>query len=372
MRRLLVTGGAGFIGSNFVHHVLRGSFADRLVVLDALTYAGNLANLAPVTADSRLRFVRGDICDRPLVEGLLREEGIDTIVHFAAESHVDRSIAAPDVFVRTNVLGTHTLLEAARVVWLDERAVTKHRFHHVSTDEVYGSLGPQDAPFTESTPYAPSSPYSASKAAADHLVRAYALTYGLRASLSNCSNNYGPFHFPEKLVPLVIVNILQGRPIPLYGDGRNIRDWIYVEDHCRGIELVLANEDATKTFNIGGRAEHENLEIVERLCGLADELFQERPALRAAFPESPAARGEKSSSLVRFVKDRPGHDRRCAIDCDRIEGELGFRPAVSLAEGLRRTFLWYLDNVPWWRNVMNGSYRNWIRFQYEGRPPVQG
>lgn len=373
MRRLLVTGGAGFIGSNFVHHVLRSSRLDvaRVAVLDALTYAGNLANLASASADSRFRFVKGDICDRPLVEGLLREEGIDTIVHFAAESHVDRSIATPEVFVRTNVIGTHTLLEAARSVWLSGSTVPKHRFHHVSTDEVYGSLGPEDPAFTESTPYSPNSPYSASKAAADHFVRSYAHTYGLSVSISNCSNNYGPFHFPEKLVPLVIVNILLGKTIPLYGDGRNVRDWIYVEDHCRGIELILAEEHARETYNIGGRAEHENVEIVGLLCRLGDEIFRERRELHSVFPSSPAANGGKCESLIRFVKDRPGHDRRCAIDCGRIEHELGFHPVVSLEDGLRRTFLWYLDNVPWWQNVMNGSYRNWIRSQYEGRPPVQ-
>jgi dTDP-glucose 4,6-dehydratase len=372
VRRLLVTGGAGFIGSNFVHYVLRNSPRDRVVVLDALTYAGNLANLASATPDSRFRFVKGDICDRPIVEGLLREERIDTIVHFAAESHVDRSIATPDVFVRTNVIGTHTLLEAARRVWLNDRTVPKHRFHHVSTDEVYGSLGPDDPPFTESTPYAPNSPYSASKAAADHFVRSYAHTYGLSVSISNCSNNYGPFHFPEKLVPLVIVNILEGKIIPLYGDGRNVRDWIHVEDHCRGIDLILAEDRARETYNIGGRSEHENIGIIRRLCSLADDLFRDRPELRAAFPSSPASSGGKSASLIRFVEDRPGHDRRCAIDSGRIERELGFRPAVSLEDGLRRTFQWYLDNVRWWQAVMNGSYRNWIQSHYHSRLDIQG
>jgi dTDP-glucose 4,6-dehydratase len=364
MPRLLVTGGAGFIGANFVHHWLHRHGGDRVVVLDALTYAGNLASLEPVKARPQLRFVRGDIRDTTLVEGLLREEGLDTIVHFAAESHVDRSIHGPDAFLETNVQGTHSMLKAARKVWLQERTVPAHRFHHVSTDEVYGSLGPDDPPFSERTPYAPNSPYSASKAASDHLVRAYHHTYGLSTTISNCSNNYGPFHFPEKLIPLTIVNLLHGRDLPIYGDGRNVRDWLHVSDHCRGIERILAKGTPGEVYNIGGGAESENLTLIETLCAIADRAFSERPELHERFPQAAAARGERSASLIRFVKDRPGHDRRYAIDCGKAEHELGYRAEVTLERGLRETFAWYLDNEWWWRAVMDGSYQRWIDTHY--------
>src|SRR3984885_11077870 len=263
MARLLVTGGAGFIGSNFVHYWLAEHPGDRLVVLDALTYAGNIANLKAAQARAEYRFVHGNICDSALVEQLLREEQLDTIVHFAAESHVDRSIEGPDAFVQTNVVGTHSMLKAARRVWLEERSVPTHRFHHVSTDEVYGSLGAADPPFSELTPYAPNSPYSASKAASDHLVRAYHHTYGLKVTTSNCSNNYGPYHFPEKLIPLMIVNILHGRSLPVYGDGRNVRDWLHVSDHCRGIELILAQGRLGEVYNIGGGSRGGNIQLVQ-------------------------------------------------------------------------------------------------------------
>jgi dTDP-glucose 4,6-dehydratase len=364
MPRLLVTGGAGFIGANFVHHRLAAHPGERVVVLDALTYAGNLANLERVSARPELRFVHGNICDGALAEQLLREERIDTIVHFAAESHVDRSIHAPDAFIETNVVGTHTLLKAARKVWLEERSVERHRFHHVSTDEVYGSLGPDEPAFHERTPYAPNSPYSASKAASDHLVRAYHHTYGMSTTISNCSNNYGPFHFPEKLIPLMIVNILRGLPLPVYGDGRNVRDWLYVEDHCRGIDLVLTQGRVGEVYNIGGRSECENLELVRLLCALADESLRAQPELCARFPACPTARGEPAASLIRFIEDRPGHDRRYAIDCGKIERELGFKDCVSLTEGLRRTLSWYLDNQPWWQSVMDGQYQSWITRHY--------
>ena len=367
MARLLVTGGAGFIGSNFVHYWLREHAADRVVVLDALTYAGNLASLEAVTNRPEFRFVHGNIGDDALVGRLLREEKIDTLVHFAAESHVDRSIHGPDAFIETNILGTHSLLKAARRAWIDEKTVPRHRFHHVSTDEVYGSLGPQDAAFHERTPYAPNSPYSASKAASDHLVRAYHHTYGLQATISNCSNNYGPYHFPEKLIPLMIVNILHGRPLPVYGDGRNVRDWLHVSDHCRGIDLILSKGSPGEVYNIGGGAESENLELVNTLCAIADELFSARPALCSTYPECVAARGEHAASLIKFVQDRPGHDRRYAIDCGKIERELGYRASVSLEEGLRRTFSWYLQNEGWWRRVMDGSYKDWIDTHY-GQP----
>ena len=364
MPRLLVSGGAGFIGANFVHHWLQHHAGDRLVVLDALTYAGNLASLEPVKERAQLRFVRGDIRDTALVEGLLREEGIDTIVHFAAESHVDRSIHGPDAFIETNVQGTHSMLKAARKVWLEERAAPTHRFHHVSTDEVYGSLGPDDPAFHERTPYAPNSPYSASKAASDHLVRAYHHTYGLSATTSNCSNNYGPFHCPEKLIPLTIVNLLHGRPLPLYGDGRNVRDWLHVSDHCRGLDLILEKGRPGEVYNIGGGVESENVRLIETLCQVADGAFRERKSLASRFPDCPAAREERTASLIRFVRDRPGHDRRYAIDCGKIGRELGYRAQVSLEAGLRDTLDWYLANEWWWRAVMDGSYQRWIDTHY--------
>jgi len=355
MRRLLVTGGAGFIGSNFVHHWLTVHPGGRLVVLDALTYAGNRANLDPVATRSELRFVHGNIGDTPLVESLLREEQIDTLVHFAAESHVDRSITGPDAFIETNVVGTHALLKAARQVWLLEQRRPQHRFHHVSTDEVYGSLGPADPAFTETTSYQPNSPYSASKAASDHLVRAYHHTFGLKTTISNCSNNYGPYHFPEKLIPLMIVNILEGKPLPVYGDGKNIRDWLHVSDHCRGIEQVLLNGIAGETYNIGGRAECENLALVHSLCAIADAAFAVQPLLKSRFPRSPAALGARSESLIRFVTDRPGHDRRYAIDCSKAERELGFAPQMKIEQGLAATFQWYLDQESWWRALQNSA-----------------
>ncbi len=363
MSRLLVTGGAGFIGANFVHHWLRQHPSDRVVVLDALTYAGNPENLATLQGSASLRFVQGDIGDTPRIEALLREESIDTIVHFAAESHVDRSIHGPDAFIATNVVGTHGLLKAARQVWLQEGLAPAHRFHHVSTDEVYGSLGPDDPGFSEATQYQPNSPYSASKAASDHLVRAYHHTYGLAVTTSNCSNNYGPFHFPEKLIPLMIVNILHGRPLPVYGDGRNVRDWLHVSDHCRGIELVLGQGRPGEVYNIGGGAECENIALVKLLCRVADEAFAEDPQLRARYPQSPAAAGN-AASLITHVKDRAGHDRRYAIDCGKIERELGYRAQVKLEAGIRDTFAWYVANPGWWQRVMDGSYRNWLATNY--------
>jgi dTDP-glucose 4,6-dehydratase len=342
MARLLVTGGAGFIGTNFVHYWLREHPGDLVVVLDALTYAGSLANLEPAMSRTNFHFVRGDIGDTRLVESLLREHGIDQIVHFAAESHVDRSIAGPDAFIETNVVGTHSMLKAARRVWLEEWHGAAHRFHQVSTDEVYGSLGPEDAPFTETTPYAPNSPYSASKAAADHLVRAYHHTYGLATTISNCSNNYGPYQFPEKLIPLMITRVLEGGPLPVYGDGGNVRDWLHVEDHCRALELVLARGRVGEVYNVGGHAERANLGLVRELCTVLDEKFAAEVSLRSRYPNSPAARGERSSGLISFVTDRPGHDRRYAIDCGKIERELGFRARHDFATGLRATIDWYL------------------------------
>ena len=367
MKRLLVTGGAGFIGANFARYWHAQHAADRLVVLDALTYAGNLASLQSLQGDNRFRFVQGDIRDQRLLETLLREEGIDTIVHFAAESHVDRSILGPDSFIETNVIGTHSLLKATRAVWLADAAgidAGRYRFHHVSTDEVYGSLGPSDPPFSELTPYAPNSPYAASKAASDHLVRAYHHTYGLPVTTSNCSNNYGPYHFPEKLIPLMIVNALEGKPLPVYGDGKNVRDWLYVEDHCRGVELVIERGRLGETYNIGGNNERTNLGIVEVVCALLDDAFRRDASLAKRFPRAPAGQGAASKSLVTFVKDRPGHDRRYAIDARKVSNELGYAPREGLESGLRKTVRWYLDNEIWWRAVIDGSYRDWLRQQY--------
>jgi len=360
-----VTGGAGFIGANFVHYWLGRHSDERLVVLDALTYAGNPSSLAAARMHPGFVFVHGDIRDEGLVTRALREHEVTTIVHFAAESHVDRSIDGPDAFISSNVVGTHTLLKAARRVWLDDRGgAAPVRFHHVSTDEVYGSLGPADPPFREDTPYAPNSPYAASKAASDHLVRAYHHTYGLPVTTSNCSNNYGPFQFPEKLIPLMLVNALDGRPLPVYGDGLNVRDWLYVEDHCRAVEQVLQCGRVGETYNVGGRNEWRNIEIVRLLCRLVDEAVAASPALAARFPRCPAASGRETASLLTFVADRPGHDRRYAIDTAKIEHELGFAPVESFESGIRKTITWYLEHEAWWRGVMDGSYRAWIDRQY--------
>jgi dTDP-glucose 4,6-dehydratase len=368
MANLLVTGGAGFIGANFVHYWAKQYPQDRIVVLDALTYAGNPASLQSLSGNEQYRFVKGDILDQDAVTALLREEQIDTIVHFAAESHVDRSISGPAAFIDTNIVGTHNLLQAARSVWLDsDDAPATHRFHHVSTDEVYGSLGATDPGFSESTPYAPNSPYSASKAASDHLVRAYHHTYGLQVSTSNCSNNYGPYQFPEKLIPLMIVNALDGKPLPVYGDGSNIRDWLYVEDHVRGIDLVIKSGDVGETYNIGGNEAHANMEIVNTLCACIDNVFAADQELAGRFPNAPAAKGDATCSLITMVKDRPGHDWRYAIDASRIESELGFIPAYGFASGLKSTVSWMLENETWWRAVLDESYRDWIEDQYVKR-----
>ena len=363
--RLLVTGGAGFIGANFVRYWQERYAQHRIVVLDALTYAGNLASLEPAASHPEFQFVHGDIRDQDLVESILRNEGIDTIVHFAAESHVDRSIHGPDAFIDTNVTGTHNLLKAARSVWLDgDKAMQTHRFHHVSTDEVYGSLDMQDPPFTEQTPYAPNSPYSASKAASDHLVRAYHHTYGLQVTTSNCSNNYGPYQFPEKLIPLVFINALHGKPLPVYGDGLNVRDWLYVDDHSRAIDLCLHRGEPGLVYNVGGNNEWTNIDIVRLICRLTDEHFAANRDLQSRFPDAPAARGEAAEKLITFVKDRPGHDFRYAIDASFSRTELGYEPAESFESGIRKTLAWYLDNEAWWRPVMDGSYRDWIDLQY--------
>src|SRR5450631_4159483 len=364
-RNLLITGGAGFIGANFVRHWLARQQQGRLIVLDALTYAGNIENLAGLDSYPHYAFVRGDICDESTVRMLLDQYRIDTVVHFAAESHVDRSILGPDDFIRTNVVGTHTLLKAAKALWIDKKTIPAHRFHHVSTDEVYGSLGSKDAPFHETTPYAPNSPYSASKAASDHLVRAYHETYGLDTTVTNCSNNYGPYQFPEKLIPLTIVNILLGKPLPVYGDGMQVRDWLHVEDHCSAIALALERGRSGEVYNVGGNSETTNIEIVRTLCGLVDEAVGERADLRRPFPASPAVHAKKSVDLITHVRDRLGHDRRYAINYGKAKRELGYAPACDLAKGLRSTLDWYLANTRWWQGLLGRDYADWLEKNYK-------
>jgi dTDP-glucose 4,6-dehydratase len=371
VRRLLVTGGAGFIGANFCHHWCAAHTEDRVVVLDALTYAGNLASISSLIDSGRLRFVHGDIGERERVAALLAQEAVDTIVNFAAESHVDRSIEDAARFLRTNVLGTQALLDAARATWGADAARRGCRFHHVSTDEVYGSLAPGEAAFTESTSYAPNSPYAASKAAADHLVRACAHTFGLPCTISNCSNNYGPYQFPEKLLPLSILNILEGRPLPIYGDGLQIRDWLHVNDHCRALELILERSAPGETWNVGGATQDPNLTVVGAVCELLDQAFAADPSLAKRFPRSAPAQGGNSRSLIQHVRDRPGHDRRYAVDSDKIRRQLGFSPATALKSGLSATVRWYLENEPWWRGVMSGEYRQWYARQYASQPPAE-
>jgi dTDP-glucose 4,6-dehydratase len=352
---ILVTGGAGFIGANFVHDWLAQS--DEIVVnLDKLTYAGNLETLAAFAGDPRHVFVRGDICDRPLVDRLLAEHRPRAIIHFAAESHVDRSIHGPADFIRTNIEGTFTLLEASRAYWSRHKNESefRFRFHHVSTDEVYGALGPGDPPFTETHCFEPNSPYSASKAAADHLVRAWHHTYGLPVVTTNCSNNYGPYHFPEKLIPLMIVHALAGKPLPVYGDGRQVRDWLFVKDHCSAVRRVLEQGRLGETYNIGGWNEKANIDIVEMICILLDELH-------------PRGDGRSYREQIAFVADRPGHDRRYAIDARKIERELGWRPVETFETGIAKTVRWYLENRQWVRNVQSGAYREWIEKNYAER-----
>jgi dTDP-glucose 4,6-dehydratase len=348
---ILVTGGAGFIGSNFILQRMQNDSIS-IVNLDKLTYAGNLHNLASIADDTRYEFVHSDIGDRALIQQVLEKHQPRAVVHFAAESHVDRSIRGPDDFIRTNVDGTFALLEETRAYWsaLTGQDREQFRFLHVSTDEVYGSLAPDDPPFCETTPYAPNSPYAASKAASDHLVRAYHHTYGLPTLTTNCSNNYGPFQFPEKLIPLMILNARDGKPLPVYGDGKNVRDWLYVGDHCAAIASVLRGGRPGQTYNIGGWNEKPNIEIVETICDLVDEI-------------APHAENSRRA-LITFVKDRPGHDRRYAMDAHKIERELGWKPKETFDSGIRQTVRWYLDNDEWVRNVTSGSYRQWIAMHY--------
>ena len=350
---ILITGGAGFIGGNFVLDWLADPTAESVVNLDKLTYAGNLATLEALEGDSRHTFVQGDIGDQQLVTDLLKTHQPRAIVHFAAESHVDRSIHGPAEFVQTNIVGTFNLLECARAYWngLDESNKAGFRFHHVSTDEVYGSLSASDPAFTETHPYEPNSPYSASKAASDHLVRAWFHTYGLPVITSNCSNNYGPYHFPEKLIPLVILNALGNKPLPIYGDGQQVRDWLYVGDHCAAIREVLAKGKLGETYNIGGWNEKTNIDVVKTICTILDGL-------------RPRADGKSYAEQITFVKDRPGHDRRYAMDASKLKRELGWRPAETFDSGIRKTVQWYLDNPAWVEGIVSGSYRDWLQKQY--------
>ena len=348
---LLITGGAGFIGSNFVHHWCHQYPQHRVIVLDALTYAGNRQTLADLEGKDNFRFVQGDICDRELIDSLLREEQIGMVAHFAAESHVDRSILGPGAFVQTNVVGTFTLLESFRQYWNEKGQPQSDRFLHVSTDEVYGSLEADDPAFTEKTPYSPNSPYSASKAGSDHLAKAYFHTYGMPTIITNCSNNYGPYHFPEKLIPLMCINILLGKPLPVYGDGQNVRDWLYVGDHCQALETVLHKGKAGETYNIGGNNEVKNLELVTLLCQLMDELAPDLPI-------------KPANQLITFVKDRAGHDRRYAIDATKIRTELGWTPQETVEQGLRKTIQWYLANPDWWQPLLSEDYKNYYKKVY--------
>lgn len=370
MKKILVTGGAGFIGSNFVRYILQTEPQVKVVTLDVLTYAGSLENLKDLPDSERHTFVQGNICDRKLVDQLLHEHSIDTMVHFAAETHVDRSIVDPAPFIQTNIMGTFTLLEAARQYWLVEKAFGEAvasgkddqsgpsgplRFHHISTDEVYGSLGPGEPAWTESIPYSPNSPYAATKASSDHLVKAYFHTYGLPVSITNCTNNYGPRQFLEKLIPLMISNALSGKPLPVYGDGQQIRDWLFVEDHCEAIRLVISRGRVGQTYNIGGGSQPTNLQVIEYLCAALDESL-------------PNSKFVPHRQLIQFVPDRPGHDRRYAIDCTKIMTELGWQPRCSLGSGLQKTTEWYLSHPEWVEAIRKqGEYQRWMEKNYGKR-----
>jgi dTDP-glucose 4,6-dehydratase len=359
---VLVTGGAGFIGSNFIRYLLRTQNGVKVSNLDLLTYAGSLENLKGLPSMDRYEFIKGDICNQDLVEELLRHSNINTIVNFAAETHVDRSILTPHKFIQTNILGTYSLLEAARKVWLDEKKenINPVRFHHISTDEVFGSLETDSPAFTENTPYSPNSPYAASKAGSDHLVRAYSKTYGLPSTISNCSNNYGPYQYPEKLIPLMILNALDGNPLPVYGDGTQVRDWLFVEDHCEAIWQVLEGGRSGESYNLGGGNQPTNLEIVYSICEILDEV-------KPSSPYRPHA------GLIKHVPDRPGHDRRYAMNTNKIGSELGWKPKHKLKEGLQKTVNWYLDNGQWVDSIRKQKeYQSWLDKNYTGRVEAQG
>ncbi|NJM97541.1 MAG: dTDP-glucose 4,6-dehydratase [Phormidesmis sp. RL_2_1] len=355
-KQVLITGGAGFIGSNFVRHWCQ-RHTGRVVVLDILGYAGNRANVADLEDQARFRLVKGDICDRALVDELLTTEQIDTVIHFAAESHVDRSILGPAAFVQTNVVGTFTLLEAFRDRWQTQGKPHHYRFLHISTDEVYGSLSADDPAFTETTPYAPNSPYSASKASSDHLARAYFHTYGMPTLITNCSNNYGPYQFPEKLIPLMCLNIMLGKPLPVYGDGQNVRDWLHVSDHCTAIEQVLHQAEPGDVYNIGGNNQVKNIDIVYQLCELMGEMA---PANGIELPKTPR-------ELITFIADRPGHDRRYAMDISKIKRDLGWSPVYNFTDGLRQTVAWYLTHRDWWQPLLSAEYQGYYKNLYGDR-----
>ena len=357
IQNLLVTGGAGFIGSNFIRYLQINHPQVKVTNLDLLTYAGSRENLQNLPHPKNHRLIEGDICNQDLVENILREGEIDTVVHFAAESHVDRSLKGPGAFIQTNIVGTFSLLEAARKVWLQEQKFDENtvRFHHVSTDEVYGTLGPGDPAFEETTPYAPNSPYAASKASSDHLVRSYAHSFGLPITISNCSNNYGPYQFPEKLIPLIILNALTGKPLPIYGDGMQIRDWLYVEDHCDAIWTILQKGKVGESYNIGGGNQPPNIEIVNTICTLLDDA-------------NPSSELNPHTQLITYVTDRPGHDRRYAMNIDKIHHELGWEPSVNLREGLLKTVNWYLAHIDWLNAIIKEKdYQNWVEINYQGR-----
>ncbi|MEM0173182.1 MAG: dTDP-glucose 4,6-dehydratase [Sulfolobaceae archaeon] len=356
-RSILITGGAGFIGSNFIHYILKTEPEIFDVNIDALTYAANLENLKELPNASRYAFIKGDICDKELVCEIIKKYNVSIIVHFAAESHVDRSILGPEQFIQTNVIGTFSLLESARKAWIQEKMfpLSQVRFHHISTDEVYGSLKPDEPPFTEYTPYKPNSPYAASKAASDHLIRAYFKTYGLPITITNCSNNYGPYQFPEKLIPLTILNAINGKPIPIYGDGKQIRDWLYVQDHCEAIWLVINKAPAGETYNIGGENQITNLELVKNICQILDELLSN-------------SKFKPHQQLLTYVTDRPGHDRRYAMNIEKIKSELGWKPRESLFSGLEKTVRWYLKNQDWTNKILaKPEYKEWINKNYQNR-----
>lgn len=345
-----------------MHYWVNKYPGDKIVVLDALTYAGNRTNIGPLILEKQIEFICGDICNSVLVSQLFDKYRFDLVVHFAAESHVDRSIVAPDAFIRTNIQGTHVLLSSALKAWKGH--LDGKRFHHVSTDEVYGDLEPQDPPFTEDTPYAPRSPYAASKASSDMLVKAYYTTYGMPVTISNCSNNYGPYQFPEKLIPLMLINALEGRKLPIYGDGSNVRDWLYVEDHCVAIDAICNRGLAGETYNVGGENEMINLDLVRNLCGALDDKFSKDKTLHHRFPNCPVVSGSRCETLITMVKDRPAHDRRYAINPLKVVRELGFHPTVDFAAGFINTLNWYLDNESWWRSVLSGEYRLWVERHY--------
>lgn len=364
---ILITGGAGFIGQNLVHWLRKSNPSARLCVLDVLSYAANPTSLKTPIDLKEITFIPGDIRDKPLVSDLFSRYRFDAVMHLAAESHVDRSIAEPDNFIETNILGTYTLLKVALANWSCEEQLEDCRFLHVSTDEVYGDLELSDAPFTEHSPYRPSSPYSASKAASDHLVRAFCRTYGFPGIITNCSNNYGSYQHPEKLIPLMIVHALQGNPLPVYGDGTNVRDWLHVEDHCCALEQVLLRGSSGTTYNIGGRSERTNIQVVNAICNAIDDIFRDNPALAKRYPQCPAAGGKPCSTLMAFVRDRPGHDRRYAINSDKLRNELGVSFERPFEARLKETVLWYIENEDWWRKALSTDFHAWIETNYRHR-----